>query len=177
MLHKNKTVTIGVPILHPYVHWRFWKSYEQMDKPNSVLQIVTGTTIAVARNKLVSFSLNSDYLLFLDSDMVMPKDLLKRLMDWDRDVVGALAFQRSYPHNPTTMRLRNDKEYYQSEPTGGIMDVDATGCACLLIKTEVFKKIPAPWFDFSPYKGQLCFTSGRITNWIPQTQAVKETVS
>jgi len=151
---KEIKLMIGVPILFPYVHWRFWKSYEQLEKPkNTVLQVVTGSTIAVARNKLVKFSKEADYLLFLDSDMVMPPDLIERLLEHDKNIVGALAFQRNYPHKPTLLKLvQEPADYMPDEIKGELQETDATGCACLLIKTSVFNKIDHPWFDFSVYK-------------------------
>jgi len=150
-------LTIGIPIYYPYVHWRFWKAYEELLKPKGfMLQIVVGSTIAVARNNIINLALEnkSDYLLFLDSDMVPTPDMIQRLLSHKKEVVGALAFSRSYPHDPITMRLWNDKEYYRSIPNGELMDVDATGGACLLIDMKVFKKIEYPWFDFSVYQGE-----------------------
>lgn len=148
------SLTIGVPIIWPYVHWKFWKTYEEMIKPKDhKLQIVTGTTISVARNRLVRFGKDTDYFLFLDSDMVPPPHLIENLMENKKDIVSALAFQRSYPHEPITFRLWKPGDYYRTPPTGELVDVDATGMACCLIKTEVFKNIKDPWFDFSPYKG------------------------
>lgn len=148
---------IGVPILFPYVHWKFWKSFMAMKKPNDTELLVTvGTTISVARNRLVAGALKADYLLFLDSDMELPVDLIDRLFAHKKDVVSALAFSRGYPHDPMTYREWKVGAYYRSRLTGGLIDVDATGCACLLIKTDVFNKIEKPWFDFSVYKGTEC---------------------
>jgi len=147
-------ITIGVPIFYPYVHWRFWRSYEQLEKPGgTILQIIPGSTIAVARNKLVNMAKGSDYLLFLDSDMTFPSDLIQRLLDHKKDVVCGLYYSRGYPHDPMTMRLWNKDEYYRSPPKGGLMEVDATGGGCMLINMKVIDKIDFPWFDFSAYMG------------------------
>jgi len=151
---KEVKLTIGVPMMFPYVHWRFWKSYEQMRKPKETkLQVVTGTTIAIARNKLVEFSKDSDYLLFLDSDMVMPPDLIERLLSHDKEVVSAMAYQRKYPFKPTILKLvKEPADYAPAKIEEELQEVDAVGCACLLIKTDVFKKLDPPYFDFSVYK-------------------------
>lgn len=47
-----------------------------------------------ARNSLVKMALetNPDYLLFIDSDMLMPADALDRLISLDKDIVSALYF-------------------------------------------------------------------------------------
>jgi GT2 family glycosyltransferase len=151
---KEIKLTIGIPMLFPYVHWKFWKAYENLIKPkNTKLQVVTGTTIAIARNKLVNFSMDTDYLLFLDSDMIPPPDLIERLLEHDKDIVSAMAFQRSYPHKPTALRLvKEPADYLPIKFEEDLQEVDAIGCACLLIKTDVFKKLNHPWFDFSVYK-------------------------
>ena len=127
-----------------------------MKKHEAELLVTVGSTISVARNKLVTGSLRADYLLFIDSDMVLPIDLIDRLLAHKKDVVGALAYSRGYPHDPITLREWKPGEYYKTKPTGELIDVDATGCACLLVKTEVFNKIKQPWFDFSVYKETEC---------------------
>jgi GT2 family glycosyltransferase len=45
--------------------------------------------IADARNQLLSFAKQHDYILFLDSDVVMPKGCIRKLLANQKDVCGA----------------------------------------------------------------------------------------
>ena len=35
---------------------------------------------------------------------------------------------------------------------GELVEVDATGCGCLMFETSIFKKMPQPWFKFRHLK-------------------------
>src|SRR3990167_1672616 len=62
-----------------------------------------GYTIAENRNYAAVQALNhkSDYLLFIDDDMTFEPDLLERLVEDDKDIVG-VAY---HPRNETSKKL------------------------------------------------------------------------
>jgi hypothetical protein len=92
---------------------------------------------------------DADFLLFLDSDMVPPADMLVRLTECDKDIVSALAFRRVPGYEPCIFK---GEEFYRDYPKG-LIEVDGTGMACTLIKRKVFEKTPQPWF-FPGKKGE-----------------------
>lgn len=96
--------------------------------------------------------LGYEWLFFIDSDMTFPHDTLKRLLAHNLPIVSGLAFKRQWPTRPTIYladenmdEIRNLVEW---EP---LQKIDAAGCACLLIRREVFEKIPQPWFGLSEW--------------------------
>ena len=58
--------------------------------------------VYTAREEAVKAFLEGEYeaLLFVDSDMVVPPDLLIRLIEADKDIVSALAFRRTPGYEP-----------------------------------------------------------------------------
>lgn len=113
-----------------------------------------------ARNQIVEAALQTacDYLLFLDDDMIVnpqvtagPTDdygFLERLIAHDKDIVGALYYQRGGTCSPVLMTAHG-KGYrflHDDELTGGLQRVDVAGGGALLIKTRVFDRLTAPYF-------------------------------
>lgn len=111
-----------------------------------------------ARNNLVDLALmnDCDYLLMLDDDMVIPADLFERLAAHDKDVVGALYYQRGGGFHPVIMRQVNAKDGLKGidfihhfdlilrQP--GLYPVDIIGGGCMLFRTEIFRKLVQPYF-------------------------------
>ncbi|KKK91440.1 hypothetical protein LCGC14_2712990, partial [marine sediment metagenome] len=64
-----------------------------------------------ARNNLVNMAMgvSADWILFLDDDMVVPDDLFARLVAHDKDVCGALYFQRGGQYFPVMMKRTEAK--------------------------------------------------------------------
>lgn len=108
---------------------------------------IQGGVLTLQRNEAVQ-RMDGDWLLFIDDDMVWEPDAVKRLVEareeHDLDMVGALCFRRTPPHQPTL--------YMRTQPTSGpynflekwtddIVEVDATGLAFCLIHKRVFERI------------------------------------
>jgi GT2 family glycosyltransferase len=102
-----------------------------------------------ARNGAAKYFLTSDAdaLLFLDSDMMPPPDMLTKLVEHDKPIVSALAFKRVPDYEPCIFREVSETEavIYHDYPKG-LIEVAGVGMACCLIKKEVFEKVPPPWF-------------------------------
>lgn len=133
------------------------------------LPIPAGANISTARNAQVRIFLQSDaeWLWILDSDMAFPADTLDRLCerahDVERPVVGGLCFSlltdpktgAEYP--APTLYLVSDRPGVMlrlwSWPHGDLVEVDATGAACLLVHRSVLERMgevhaaPWPWFQ------------------------------
>jgi len=111
-------------------------------------------TISAMRNELVRYFLNKDWthLLFIDGDMVFPKDLPERLLKHNKDIISGYYATRYEPHYPLLLKcIDKEKHKYEVIPPNqwqDLMEVDATGCGCMLIKRFVFEKISKPWFEF-----------------------------
>lgn len=113
------------------------------------------------------------HMLLVDSDAMLHPQTLQRLMSWDQPIVGALAFTRYGPCYPTVyrdenpetpgqFRVRMDEVHswinrhrelmtskpvvLEPRPPDSLIEVDRTGCHCVLIRRDVFEAIPEPWF-------------------------------
>lgn len=113
--------------------------------PDVVFTATKGTYLNNMRSMLVKTSIDNgaSHILFIDSDMSFPPDTAKRLLAHNLDIVGANCKQRVV--DQTTVR-KGDK-FISSKDKTGLEEVDTLGFGVTLIKTNVFKKLPLPWFD------------------------------
>ena len=113
------------------------------------LHFLQGTLIADQRCKLVELALSrkADYVLFLDSDMRFPANLIDRLLAHDKDIVACNYAQRRLPVRTVAFKDWAALDYVYSLGKEGLETVDAVGMGAMLIKAEVFKRIPYPWFQ------------------------------
>ena len=80
--------------------------------------------------------------------MIFPPDTITRLVAHDIDIVGGLCFKRWPPFHPTLYTGERYNLEFIFPYEDGLVEVTATGAACLLIKMEVFNYIDFPWFKF-----------------------------
>ena len=122
----------------------------------------------ISREYLVKAAINggADYILFLDSDQIVPNDLIPRMGAWlDQgiDILTTLIFRKDPPYQPcvfaSSERLENGQISLQycdieSQDLTKPFYVANCGLGCAMIRKEVFLKIPEPWFLPSPYTGE-----------------------
>jgi hypothetical protein len=123
----------------------------QLSHPSlAVLQ--EGYAIAAQRNQLVSDALQQpevETILFLDDDMLVPPDLVRRLLAHQRAIVGALYYARVPPFRALAGRYdpAAASPYQVVAPHTGLQPVDYVGAGALLVRTTVFRELPGPeWF-------------------------------
>ena len=151
---KKLKISIGLPNATAHFHQKFMMSLLSLQYPlqtEASFHLITGFQLPFARNRIVEEALQdkSDYLLFLDADMVFPSDLLLRLLAHNKDIVNALAFRRTSPHYPCIFRWDEKNTCYETMPyTKGLLEVDACGMNNMLIKMDVFKKLKKPWYYY-----------------------------
>lgn len=169
------SVMIGVPHLGD-PPWPFVESLLGLKAPDGFRFVRRGpAAVDIARNQIVATFLqsNMDHLLMVDSDAVLHRLSLERLLSWDVPVVAALAFMRHGPLLPTVYKGQqpDDPEAFQTRidevrefvgkhqemvsskpvvveprPDDALYEVDRTGCHCVLIRRDVLLAIRAPWF-------------------------------
>jgi hypothetical protein len=98
----------------------------------------------------LALNLNAEYMLWLDSDITFPATTAARLMAHNEPIVAANYVRRQFPSkgvayskigdwdNPLDFSIQNE-----------LVEVEGIGMGCVLMKTEIFKKIPKPWFEFT----------------------------
>ena len=115
--------------------------------------------VPYARERLGDAALGSgaEYLFMIDDDMLAPDDLFFKLAAHDKDIVAALAFTRNPDHKPVIYQEISGYDpvsncsfslpkFVLNYPRNVLVQCDAVGFGAVLIKTEVLKKVPKPWF-------------------------------
>jgi len=129
-----------------------------------------GYTIAENRNYIAVQALNnkSDYLLMVDDDMTFPPDLLDTLIKNDKDICGVAYHSRGstdkvkiVPDDIMSIAEVDKGKYINLETETDskykdVFECYATGTGIILIKCDIFKHIPTPWFEFTFYENGKC---------------------
>ena len=168
-------ILIAVPTFETIYPDTFKSIYEIDKGDNEVLfEFVRGYDCATARNRIAqrSLDLKADYVLMVDNDVAVPKNVLTLMLEDAKDV--CLGF---YAHRDTDNRYRGNtcicrlkdkdgKDYFnyplESEYTADEMKqlaesgetkirVHGGGMGCAFINTDVFRAIEYPWYDWINY--------------------------
>jgi len=118
--------------------------FENMRKYELIVSLSDICPIERARNDLVERSLkhSPDYVLFVDSDMILPENILDSLINMKKDISSALYFIRLPPYKPLAKIIKDGLFYnLDAVPLNQIIEVDSVGMGCVLIKREVFEKL------------------------------------
>ena len=153
-------VLIGIPCMDQNSTF-FTASLASLDYDGERMMI-SNSLVYDARNKLADVAIenNFDYLLFIDSDMVFPKDGYKRLLSHNKDIVGGLYFGRRGEHSPVAYKEVVTRTTFRNpsctpiDNISGLQEVQGIGLGFCLIKVEVLKKIRKRYKSiFEPIKG------------------------
>lgn len=156
-LNQPLKVSIVVPT-RDTVHSGFAFSLSQLIKTSENLNIETflffnsGSVLLTQREKLVNSSVDvgADYILWLDSDMTFPSTTLTRLLSHNKNIVGCNYKKRSNPQTPVAYKeVGNWESWLPLDEEESLVEVQGVGMGCILIKTELFKKINKPYFEFT----------------------------
>jgi glycosyltransferase involved in cell wall biosynthesis len=157
----NKKILIGIPCgsgsMPAYVVDGLFKLTRPYD---TSLLIIERQSVDAARNYIMEMAirLQVDYLLFADDDGVLPTDTLVKMVEDDKDIVGAPMMTRNVRDNGKHALCVFEKydfyigdgkniNKYRSmsgfDTSGGqhLFSVDAIGGACMLIKRECFEAL------------------------------------
>lgn len=116
-----------------------------------------------------ALDLNMDYILWLDSDMLYPHDIILKYLQSDFDVMGCLYFKRSSPYDPVGYVKGDDplKPFHALDPRllpkDAVLEVDGLGFGGMMVNMKVYKAMgDDKWMKYGdnfhlPYKceGQL----------------------
>lgn len=126
--------------------------------------MVQGSVLPTQRNECIQ-RMRGDFLIFIDDDMAWQPNAIADLIDSYQEMkkndpfpgqpfmLGGLCFRRTPPYQPTLYVRESPTEgayNFLEQWTDGIVEVDATGCAFLLIPVDVIEKVmdtPIPPFE------------------------------
>ena len=132
------------------------------------IQMLKSSILYISREYLVMAALDAkaDYLMFLDSDQIITIEGLEKLashLDDGEDIATTLIFRKDPPYHPCVFSeqhlLPNNQvslTFYdvEMEDLTKPFYVESSGFGCIMMKMDIFKKMPQPWFLPAPYTGE-----------------------
>lgn len=114
-------------------------------------------SIDTARNSaaVLAHDYKCTHLMFIDDDVLVPKDAFERLYKADKDIIAGLNFNRAYPFQPMVMvekkrEMVNGQKIIELKhidpPLNKLTECYAIGFSCALIKMDVLKALDPPFF-------------------------------
>ena len=122
--------------------------------------IGTGSPVDHNRNSMVQAFLDTEFthLMFIDSDVVPPPDVIPRLKASGAPVAtglyplylgGRIVIDVNFPQ-----AVVEDHTMWPSPwPVGGVRECTRAGMGCCLIERQVFEQLEDPWFKFVLHGG------------------------
>lgn len=170
-----KKIFLAVPTSR-FIETETFKTIYNLSIPDgyqAVLEIVQGYAVHQARNILVQKALEQqcDYIFWIDSDIILYKDILKCLIEDDKDIVTGYYIKKvegqnicelfgTNPQDPNSEIIPNILEK-DLPKVNGLYIVKACGFGCTLVKIDVFKKMLESeqdklCFDYIWQKDKIC---------------------
>lgn len=164
-INNYKKVLIAVPT-DRNVEIETFESIYNMFIPSNVITEIhfhRSYCIDIARTQIARMAMEKgfDYILWIDSDMVVPKNALESLLKRDKDIISGLASYKALDcTHVVAKRHIKDFEYenltidevFNSE--NEVIEVDGVGFGVTLTKVEIFKNIKYPYFVFTEAVGE-----------------------
>lgn len=169
------TILVAIPTFET-IYPDTYKSVWDMDKGGHDVrfEFVRGYDVATARNRIAQKAIDtdSDYVLMVDNDVVLPEDALVKLLEDPKEICLGFYAHRGEDnlyHGRTCICKKYDENgtaYYnyplESEYTAKEMRdlaeagerkilIHGGGMGCALIRTDVFRTVPYPWYDWVNY--------------------------
>ncbi len=124
-------------------------------KPNhiEVIGLYRGGDLAVKREMQVETALKigCTHIWLMDGDMIYPPNILIdlfNLIDHGADLASGLTYRGYEPYDPVITDAKGTRllKPITDFLFGDIIPSKTTGCACLLVRREVFENLEKPWF-------------------------------
>ncbi len=140
------------------VHSHFAYCLTQLVRTTSEVGIDTylffdsNTILLNQREKLIEKAkeVRSDYVLWLDSDMMFPSTTALRLLEHNKDIVACNYMKRAKPLKTVAYTdLTNWDSWVPLEPKDELIKVEGVGMGCMLMKLNTFDKLQKPYFEFT----------------------------
>lgn len=172
---QKQKLIISIPT-HQMVPYQFAVDFANMvgytiamlgDQLDVMTNVVAGTYVHKAREQLVKSGLEQGFhwMLWLDSDMRFPRDLVPRLMSHNKDFVGINYATRQIPSRfvaikRTTLDHPDDGlNLYTGEESTGLEEVEAVGFGAVLMKGSALANLPPDklWFWYEWHQDRNVF--------------------
>lgn len=123
-------------------------------------EFVRGYDTAESRNRLVDIALDGwyDYVLFVDSDTIIPENTLELMLDDPvADVCLGVCPRKNTKEGKSAIIRKNSQyfsegSYFYNNLPEGKVEVKGGGFACALVSTQLLRQMSRPWFRYAIYE-------------------------
>lgn len=162
---------------HNQLWYHFGKDHPEIE---FALSAPRRSSIDRMRNQTAQIALenNFDYLMFLDDDVLVPHDGLKKMLKADKDVVAGHTIIRGYPYNNMFFKWTDETKtgmVYDNCPTvndEGLIDCAAVGFSFVLIKISLLRIIPPPYFVTGTHSTEDVYFCIKARKYVPDSTIV-----
>lgn len=122
-------------------------------------EMLIGGDWCSARNTLCQLVLENDasHLWFMDDDHAFPAGMLKKLLAHDEALVTPICLTRTHPFSPVQFIKHGEMMRLSEMQHEGLVEIEAGGCAGMLIRRDVIAAIEPPWFEYSNRSEDIIF--------------------
>jgi predicted SAM-dependent methyltransferase len=149
------TIVMGIPLSGRPLPPRLMFAFHNVSPPmntNLIMYNTVGMPIDQARNHFAERAIEQDakYLFFWDEDVEMPQQTLRELVYQmehrpDAGVCGGIYCLKSDRPEPLVFKGVGAGPYWDWK-VGEIFECSGLGMGCTLIRVEMLKDLPKPWF-------------------------------
>lgn len=113
-------------------------------------RFISGSLIYDARNTFCMDAVKEkfDYIMFIDSDMLFPANVIDRLIDLNADIATAVYYGRTGNYAPQvytemlpTTEQRLETVSQRPDNVDGVFEIKACGMACCLVSVGLIKEM------------------------------------
>ncbi len=132
------------------------------------LRFVKGYGCAKARNEIANISINEkfDYVLMVDSDVVLPKNTLERIKLWVGFDIVLGYYPKKYESSMSEIFKLGGGYNKETQMTiaelknieADLVQIRGGGFGCAFIKTSLFNKLRYPYFVYVEYEDKTCLS-------------------
>ena len=169
VVSKDKRIAIVIPN-YQHIETECLKSvYDLLIPPGftTELIIVQGYTVETARNRGVEIVINGgfDYTLWVDSDIILPPNILPKLLSTNADIATGWYPKKLSGSKITELYGPDKLSRYEMvnimtdelPKNGGVIPILGCGFGCTLVKNHVYSAIgDRDWFHYHSTDGKLC---------------------
>ena len=162
---RKPKVMVAVPCMKE-INYRTVRSLFALPRVTNAelhYESIEGSLVYIARNDFCEMAVTQgyDYIMFIDSDMVFPSNVINKLIALDADVATAVCYGRTGNHAPQVYSEMKPATWFRKNPISkrcdnvdGIFEIKGCGMACCLIGVglirEMLKRNIRP---FEPFNG------------------------
>ena len=167
-------ILLAIPTAR-YIETECIESLFAMERTGQVEMLIPRSySVDVGRNIIAKYAQENefDYIMWVDSDMILPKNTLVRLLSHDKDIVAGVYSYKVLGNKEVVAKRFQDetREEYDNltikeiKESSGLIEVDGFGFGCVLTKVSMFDKIPFPWFIYTQDMGEDIFFCRKAQN-------------